>query len=102
MGAPSFARGPIANGQRPAAHPRRRTPGANVLSWLVVGVIFSYVWRLQDLYPVLATLQYPAIISLTALLVFAFSPALRELRRIRHPILTVSALILGLMVLSVP
>ena len=45
MGAPPLARGRIASGQRPAVHPRRRTPGTDVLPWLIVGVIMSYVWR---------------------------------------------------------
>src|SRR2546422_7482010 len=87
---------------RSAVHGRGRTPRTGVLSWLIVGVIMSYVWRLQDLYPILVTLQYPTIISLTAFVVFVFNPARQELRRIRHPILKVATLILGLMMLSVP
>src|SRR6266403_665026 len=87
---------------RPTSWPRRRTPRIALLEWAVYGVILAYVWRLQDLYPILATLQFPSIISLTAFVVFASSPERRELRRIRHPILKTSMLILGLMILSVP
>src|SRR5512138_2707326 len=74
---------------RVAAPPRARVPRIRPLEWATYGVVLSYVWRLQDLYPILATIQFPTLISLVALGLFAASPARRELRRFRHPILRV-------------
>ena len=70
---------------------------------LVYGVVLSYVWRIQDLYPVLATLKYPVLVSLAALgFFFVKGHATRVLRRIQHPILSAATFLLFWMVVSVP
>ncbi len=89
-------------GDRAAIQSRERVPRIRALEWAIYGVVLAYVWRIQDLYPILATIQFPTIASLIALVLFASSPARRELRRIEHPILKIATLILALMVLSVP
>src|SRR6266404_1024835 len=99
---PAHARGAVAEHSLPAARPRGRKLRVGLLQWSIYGVILSYVWRIQDLYPIVATVQFPSIISLIALAVFATSTQRHELGRIRHPILMTSSIILGLMILSVP
>lgn len=69
----------------------------------VCGVLLAYVWRVQDLYPILAETKFSALVLLVAvgLLLAAGRPA-RVWRRLRHPCARFAAAILVLMVLSVP
>lgn len=61
------------------------------------------VWRIQDLFPVLATIQLPtlAMVAMYAAFVVDRDPR-RRLRVVRGPILALGTAILALMVLSVP
>lgn len=85
---------------RPRAAPRSRL---GVLSIALIVVILTYVWRLQDLYPILGTVKLPILASLAAIGFFVLdSDPRRRLRRIRHPIITLMCVLMGLAILSVP
>ena len=77
--------------------------GPDLLNLAVSGVIFTFVWRVQDLFPVLAEIKGPSLASLAALAIWLFNrDPKRKLRTIRHPVTTLVCVIMGLAVLSVP
>jgi O-antigen ligase len=78
-------------------------PKWDVLQVTLSAMILTYVWRIQDLYPVLATLQLPSVASVAAYLTFAFDRTpQRALRNVGHPVTTVLCVLMLLAVLSVP
>lgn len=89
---------------------RRRPPSTSAPRPLSTGVtvvlaivVLTYVWRVQDLYPVLASLQVPILGSLSALGWFVQSGKASRLRQLwRDPILRAATLMLALMVVGVP
>jgi O-antigen ligase len=75
----------------------------DLLSAFLAAVILTYVWRFQDLFPVLGTLEVPTLASLGTLVLFmANSDPRRRLRHMEHPITKALVVILILSVLSVP
>ena len=65
--------------------------------------VLTFVWRVQDLYPVLATLQLPILSTLTAVVLFVAGGQARELAaRSAHPVFRLALFLLVLMVLSIP
>lgn len=84
--------------------PTRVAPSKpRAFDWLVVGLLFSYVWRIQDLYPILAKVQLPILVSLAALALFFMEGHAKRLRKMgREPILRAATFLLVWMVLSVP
>jgi O-antigen ligase len=86
-----------------AASLTRRTP-ADALALALGGAILTYVWRVQDLYPILNSIKFPILTSLLALgLYIANQDRRRALRTIqKHPVTKVVLFILALAVLSVP
>lgn len=87
--------------QSPAAG---KAAGAPDLMLYVVGaMLLTYVWRIQDLFPVLAVLR-PAILSLAAALIVLLldrEPAQR-LRRLQSPMVALLMALLGIVVLGIP
>lgn len=70
---------------------------------LIFCLILAYVWRIQDLFPVLSALQFPIISSLGALVVFVFGGyAKKAFPRFKTPLITVAVFILFWMMVSVP
>ena len=75
----------------------------DLLNMAVMGSILAYVWRAQDLWKTLGTIQFPSLISLAAIGLFVFdSDARRSLRGIKNPVTTSMCVIVALAILSVP
>jgi hypothetical protein len=68
----------------------------------LAGMVLTYVWRVQDLFPLLGRLKLTALITLAGYGLFFVGPALTAPRRLRTPLFRLAAVTLGLMVLSVP
>jgi O-antigen ligase len=80
-------------------------PGSrwDLLQVAVALAILTSVWRIQDLWPILARAQVPTIASLAAYGAYIVDrDPRRRLNRVRHPIIGLATAILILMVLSVP
>lgn len=70
---------------------------------LVACLILVYVWRIQDMFPILSAVQFPIVSSLAALAVFVMQGHVRVgLSRLRTPIIAVAAFILVWMLVSIP
>jgi len=107
-GMPPPLAGPLP-GARASAGPLLVVPtGAPVARWdplraTMCVVLLAYVWRVQDLFPIVATLKVPVLASLAAIGLFlADAAAMRASPRFRHPVVKLAAAILVLMILSVP
>jgi O-antigen ligase len=75
----------------------------DLLCYVLMAAVLCYIWRLQDLFPILASMKIVPIVSLAALgLALLDRDPHRSLLSARHRITICVALILGLMVLSVP
>jgi putative inorganic carbon (hco3(-)) transporter len=93
-----------------AVHPTRHRSAvrgrAHVQKWgllyfAVAGMIWTYVWRVQQVFPALSRIVMP--ISLLAIAAYAVrKDAIPRLKRLRHPIFRYAVLTLGWMILSVP
>jgi putative inorganic carbon (HCO3(-)) transporter len=68
----------------------------------LAGMLLTYVWRLQDLFPVLGKGKPAILSSLAALGLVWISAAPGAVGRTRHPVFRWAAVLLGLCVLSVP
>jgi O-antigen ligase len=70
---------------------------------VLAGVILQYVWRVQEMFPILAKFQFTALVSLGAVGLFIVDPGLpRRLGYLQTRIYLVILGILALAVLSVP
>ncbi len=86
----------------PVGQPTRR-PRWDLMRAAVGAMLLCYVWRVQDLVPLLGKLKVPVLVSAGAIGLFLLSTgAMRVLGRLRHPLIKLAVLILLLMVLSVP
>lgn len=103
---PSRGRGgPVAAAVQaaPAAAPEAAPPRWDLLTVALGAMILTYVWRFQELYPILATIRLPIIASLTAYALYlANADPRRRLEGIKHPMLWLAIIILALVALSVP
>ena len=62
-----------------------------------------YVWRIQDMFPLLRAVQFPILCSLAALAVFVMQGHVKAgMAALRTPMIAVTAFILAWMVVSVP
>src|SRR5690606_30802436 len=87
---------------RAASVRRPRTLSAGVTAVLAL-VVLTYVWRVQDLYPILGALQVPILGSMAAIAWFASSGATSRLRMLwSDPTLRMTTLMLGIMLAGVP
>lgn len=89
---------------RPRTPPRTAArPPLRPYDVAVAALIPIYVWRLQDVVPVLGSLQVPTIVSVIATAIFLLGGhAQQALKRLRSPILVVATFILVWMVASIP
>jgi len=70
---------------------------------VLAAVILQYVWRIQEVLPALALIQFTSLISALAILLFVIDrKRLRRLSLLRHPIYRAVLIIFVLSVLSVP
>lgn len=80
-----------------------RTPSPRLFDYLVACLIPVYVWRIQDAVPILGKLQFPIIVSLSALIAFVFGGhAARAMPRFKSTSFKVTLFILMWTVASVP
>lgn len=98
---------------RPTARPPRRrqatpsaptVPGWDALMIALALAMLSFVWRIQDLFPLLRPLQVPTISILAALGLALFGPSWgrRWTPVVKHPVARLGGVILILMMVSVP
>ena len=81
----------------------RQAAKTDLLLHAVAVSILTYVWRVQDLYPILATIKLPILASLAMYgLYLVDSDARRKLKTIRHPVTICVLAIMALAVASVP
>jgi len=63
--------------------------------------VLTFVWRIQNIYPILARVQLPVVAAVSAMGLFAFGmDPRRRWTNLRHPVVTLVMVILGLMFLS--
>lgn len=86
-----------------AATPSVRRSRWDALTIVLACVILQYVWRIQEVLPALALVQFTSLISGLAILLFLVDrKRMRRLSLLRHPIYRAVLLIFALSVLSVP
>jgi len=84
------------------------TPHASDHKWslllaVVGGLLLVYVWRIQEVIPLLATLQIPTVLALAGLgLLLSNRPALRRLSRFKQHPAVWTLVILALGMVSIP
>jgi O-antigen ligase len=102
--AASGGRHPAPGASRPARVRRAPEPVADPLVFAVIGAMMIYVWRVQDLHPILGALQLPSLVSLLAFGLFVLDgDRRRKLRTIwSQPVIRVVTAIMCLAVASVP
>lgn len=68
------------------------------------GVMLTFVWRIQDLFPVIRPMRPAIVVPILALVLFAFSSDRRRKLKdvIRHPLVKTAGLIFALIILSIP
>lgn len=70
---------------------------------VLAGVILQYVWRIQEVFPGLGAVQFTAVVSVGAILLFVFDPhAPRRLPRLKHDLARLIGAIFALAILSIP
>ena len=75
----------------------------DLLTLVLSGVLILYVWRIQEVFPVLAPFQLTALASVGAIVLFALdSQRSRRVAHLRHPLYRPIAIIFVLAVLSIP
>ncbi|HEX4632764.1 MAG TPA: O-antigen ligase family protein [Gemmatimonadales bacterium] len=85
-----------------------RTGVAGGVRWDLVmvalaGSLLTLVWRLQDLFPILAQIQTPTLAAVGALMSYAVTKERsRQLKTIRHPITSLALGIFVWMLFSIP
>ena len=86
-----------------AATPSVRRTRWDALTIVLACVILQYVWRIQEVLPALALIQFTSLISGLAILLFLVDrKRLHRLSLLRHPIFRAVLVIFVLSVLSVP
>jgi O-antigen ligase len=85
-------------------HARVVEPKLDLLGWMTIISILTYVWRIQDLYPIVASFRLPILASLGAICLYLLDgDRRRTLRTItKHPIFRAACIIMALAILSVP
>jgi len=96
---PGFWHGSWATGPAPATTGgTERTSGWDVLLVSLAGVVLVTTWRVQDLFPILATVQFPLVAAAAAYGTYFLDRG----RLRRHPVTTLAIVLFVLMMASVP
>jgi O-antigen ligase len=97
IGRPNTIAGAKPAGVRAAAAPW--TP----LLIAICGVMLQYVWRVQEMYPLLRYVQFTALVSVGAVLLFATGKGVvKRLTYLKHPLYKIILWILVFGVMSIP
>ncbi len=86
------------------AHLLRASPSTrwDLLTLALAGVILQYVWRIQEVFPKLAWIQFTSLVSLAAFAGFMLdTSSARRVTHLRHPVYRTMLVILVLSALSV-
>jgi O-antigen ligase len=76
---------------------------SDALTLAIGAMILAFVWRFQQLYPLLGTIQFPVIASAAAVLIFfGDKDASRSVRHLNQPVIKLALAIFLLAVASVP
>lgn len=87
------------------SHPAAGGGGAprDPLLYALSAALLGYVWRIQDLFPLLGKIRFVALVSAVAIVLYLLdADSRRALSRVDHPVTRYAIAILVLMVLSVP
>ena len=85
------------------AGPAARAPGWDPLLMCLAATVLVTTWRVQDLVPILGTLQFPMLAAAAAYATYFLERDRRRmLSGIKHPVTTLAVVLLILMVASVP
>ncbi len=69
------------------------------LGWM----LFAYIWRVQDVLPVLGKIQLPLLVAGMAIMFFITSrQRLRSLKLIRSPLMSLAVILFAIMLIGVP
>jgi O-antigen ligase len=100
----SISSGGVTRGQSGAApYSTHYLPPRDWLFYAVAATLLAYVWRVQDLFPVLATLKFVPMVSLAMIGLFILDrDPRRSLPGVKHQVTFYATVVLVLMVLSVP
>jgi O-antigen ligase len=80
-----------------------KSQSGRTFDFLVAALLPIYVWRIQDVFPILAKIQAPSLVSLAALAVFIMGGhAALAMPRYRTRVITLATFMLVWMVASVP
>jgi O-antigen ligase len=75
----------------------------DTLALAVSAATIFYVWRIQEIFPVFATLQLPKLVSVAVPILYVLDrDRRRSLARLRHPVSVAVAVILVMVVASIP
>lgn len=86
----------------PAGLPMQE-PAPDRLLKVVAGMLFAYIWRVQDAFPVLAKIQLPLLLTgLAIAFLISSRNRTRRLALIRSPLLSLVAILLGVMLMGAP
>lgn len=78
-------------------------PAADRLMKAVAVMLLAYVWRVQDAFPLLSKIQLPLLAAGTALVFYASERhPWRQFRQLRFTLITLVAVLAGIMCLGVP
>ena len=73
------------------------------IDYMACGLLLVYVWRIQDLFPILAKVQFPILISLAAIATWVMGGSAAAAQdRYKHPVIKAALFILLWSILSVP
>lgn len=76
---------------------------ADPLLYAIVLFTWTAVWRVQDLFPILAAVKFPLLIQGVALIMYlANQTPERRLQWIKSPILTITLILLAIMIVGLP
>jgi len=101
--ATAFQRPPTGRHPVAAPSPLQAEPRPDRLMRAIAVVLFAYVWRIQDAFPILGKLQLPmlALAAALAFFVAARHPA-RRIRQIRQPTTKLMVALAIIMIIGVP
>ncbi len=86
-----------------AANETRPTFSLDTLLYAVMLFSWVTVWRVQDLFPVLASIKFPILVQLSVLaLYFSDHSPLRRYSAIQSPLLKVLLIFLAVMIIGIP
>jgi O-antigen ligase len=85
---------------RPAAG-RRYKP--DMLLYMLVLFTWVGIWRVQDLVPILGKIKFPILVELGTVVLFLMDQTpVRRVKWIKSPILTITLVLVGIMILGLP